>query len=413
MLPLHCYSNLNMDGSIATSVPPEPLEHDPLSCKLILDIDKDPFYTLCHPSVMSELLMRLTEMGFTIAYGLTGQDWDEEDMNYTSEDLMKRDLDLFLGYLEILLKVMIPRVFPIFEAVKTLENGRDKKNRKGRGKSTGPISLLHEISESLYGDLTLLFGAVETILSLITGELIEDQAERVSTLLSSVYLWELLCEVTTFDPHAVGKYLNEAVHGPLLNYMSNATPLISVNGQTNRRGRSNKLKNSNKERGQSQNVRDNNRSARSFDGLWLGEKWRFFMDAMSYHTKSNRKIDMTVDDLYRPIARAPIVSLTGPVICLRPTAEEVTDLLLQATAGDATSIPKRKKTGANDGARRKRRSGGRGDNHDNELRCLTNMTKYLFTLNDATHPIKLPIPRKFQELLRFKGRTSADFLLQK
>jgi hypothetical protein len=73
VLPVQCFSNLGICASAAPAVPTESLVTEPLTMRMVLDIDKDPLYTLCHPSVTTALLLRLSEMGFIIAYGLTGQ----------------------------------------------------------------------------------------------------------------------------------------------------------------------------------------------------------------------------------------------------------------------------------------------------------------------------------------------------
>ena len=58
-LPIQCYSNLHLQSSYSPAIPMDPIAMSPLSHKLVLDIDKDPLYTLCHPSVTTALLNRI------------------------------------------------------------------------------------------------------------------------------------------------------------------------------------------------------------------------------------------------------------------------------------------------------------------------------------------------------------------
>lgn len=420
VLPPHCYGYLNMSSSVATTVPTDPIQVEPLSYKLVLDIDKDPLYTLCHPSVTTELLLRITDMGLTIAFGLTGQNWDEEDSDQNPDELMARDLQLFSGYIEMLLKVVLPRLFPVYEATRTIENesayrspktgyyfGEDGKRKRS---PASPISMIDEVASRLCPDIAMMFGSLESAIGMVNGALMEDQSERLMSLMGGVYLWELLSEVTTFDPKAVDRYLS-GPHAPLLNYMSNATPPLAKGGAKNgRRNANNRFHKNNAVSTDESTVTQH--SVRSFDGLWLGEKWRFFIDAMSCHSKALRKIDLGTRNNEPPqIARLPIHTLTGPVICVRPTAEEVTALLLKATSdlnADAKTggeSAKKSNSRQNRRKRHERNAGTKNSRQKNvsDVRCVTNMAVYLLMLSDASHPLKIPRPEKFGRLLSNRG----------
>ena len=424
VLPPHCYGSLNMTSSVTTTVPTEPVQVEPLSFKLVLDIDKDPLYTLCHPLVATELLLRLTDMGLTIAFGLTGQNWDEEDADQNPDELMTRDLQLFSSYIEMMLKVIIPRLFPIYEATRTIENesayrspktgyyfGGDGKRKRSSGAS---MVLIDEIASRLCPDIAMMFGSFESAIGMVNGALMEDQSERLMSLMGGVYIWELLSEVTTFDPKAVDRYLS-GPHAPLLNYMSRASPPRKGDNK-GRRNAYNRSKRNSSASADSKNEERSSKldgklsSVRAFDGLWLGEKWRFYIDAMSYHSKAQRKIDLKASEETTHVARLPIPSLSGPVICVRPTAEEVTALLLQATSDLSTddktggggsakkSINKGKRSGRNSGKQKFRQH-----KNANDVRCVRNMAVYLLMLSDASHPLKIPRPQKFGLLLSNRG----------
>lgn len=73
-LPSSAYRALGISSEPPTETILEGDEHAPvLSSRLVLDMDKDPLFTLCHPSVITMLLQKIAQMGFTIAYGVTGQ----------------------------------------------------------------------------------------------------------------------------------------------------------------------------------------------------------------------------------------------------------------------------------------------------------------------------------------------------
>ena len=43
------------------------------SCRLVLDVDKDPLFSLCSPAVVELLFSRIVDLGMISAFGLTGQ----------------------------------------------------------------------------------------------------------------------------------------------------------------------------------------------------------------------------------------------------------------------------------------------------------------------------------------------------
>ncbi len=77
-LPAVTRSLLELRAGDAPAVPPHSdvsidssSEH--YSCRLVLDADKDPLFSLCSRSVVTLLLTRIVELGMSIAFGLTGQ----------------------------------------------------------------------------------------------------------------------------------------------------------------------------------------------------------------------------------------------------------------------------------------------------------------------------------------------------
>lgn len=155
-----------------------------LSHRLILDMKVDPLFTLCHPAVVGQLFERMVEQGFMVCFGVTGQSWGEDPDRHDSESMMQRDLDMMDVYFDLLLRVIMPRVFPIYALITQEKQSSKKRPDKFRRKEgvipssrqqasqsrpAGKVCMLREIANSFGDELQELFSSVETLLSLVQG----------------------------------------------------------------------------------------------------------------------------------------------------------------------------------------------------------------------------------------------------
>ena len=87
------------------------------------------------------------------------------------ETMMLRDLRVFESYFELLIRVIMPRIFPVYTAVCGSAQTRPRTPRASKQPNAAnlKLNLLEEISSALRSELPLLFQTVSSIMVHIQG----------------------------------------------------------------------------------------------------------------------------------------------------------------------------------------------------------------------------------------------------
>jgi hypothetical protein len=302
------------------------------------------------------------------------------------EAMMLRDLRVFESYFELLIRVIMPRIFPVYTAVCGSAHTRQQNPRALKQTKTvnAKLNLLEEISSALRSELPLLFQTISSIMQQIQGilsekalfiklnrlcsdELMEDQMNRVCTLLKSMYVWDLLNEISRFRP--------SRLEGDDLILMTNVMSAQSARG-SGVRGKARKQ------------PRGRQFSGGKGDGLTtlegLGENWRMLLDALSLRP-SSKKFFSFVDVKFR---REIGYERPSTASASAATAIEESVVTLEP------ALPKGKY------AKRNQKGRKRGGGSTAEFKMCATALNFLVFADDQKQEYQVPIPPRFVEVLK-------------